>query len=94
MPQLRNPGPWSFGVFVAAASLVAFLYWRGAPEAGKLAGTLIGLLVATFGARSALGAPPKEEDETPTRAPMVSWPEQEPETRPDRPKSNAKGGDA
>lgn len=53
-PSLRNPGPWTFAIFACACLLVGFLFWRGAPDAAKLAGSLVGILVATFGAKSAL----------------------------------------
>ena len=53
-PSLRNPGPWAFAIFAAACLLVGFLFWRGAPEAVKLAGALVGILVSAFGAKSAL----------------------------------------
>ena len=62
-PSLRNPGPWAFAIFAVACLLVGFLFWRGAPEAVKLAGSLVGILVATFGAKSALGVKlPKNRD--------------------------------
>lgn len=54
-PSLRNPGPWTFAIFAAACVLVGTLYVLKAPEAAKLAAELVGLVVATFGAKSALG---------------------------------------
>lgn len=55
MIYLRSPGPWSFGIFAVCAILVGVLYWLGAPDAGQLAAALIGLVVTSFGAKSALG---------------------------------------
>lgn len=92
MPMLRNPGPWSFAIFACACLLVGFLFWRGAPDAVKLAGSLVSVLVAAFGARSALGTKPSPDDEDtkpdvtkPARKPMGTWPEFPP---------SDKGGDA
>lgn len=79
MPKLRNPGPWSFAIFACGCLLVAFLYWRGAPDAVKLAGALIAVLVSTFGAKSALGAAgpriPTGDTGDHARPPMHTWPE-------------------
>lgn len=55
MIYLRNPGPWTFGIFAVSVVLVVALYALGAPDASKLAAQLIGLVVAAFGAKSALG---------------------------------------
>jgi hypothetical protein len=67
--QLRNPGRYSFLIFLAACALVAFLHWRGAEESTKLAGQLVALVVASFGARSALATTPRN-----TRKKQDTWP--------------------
>jgi hypothetical protein len=71
IPKLRNPGPWSFGIFAVSAALVAFLHWRGVPDAVKLAGQLVTLAVAAFGAKSALAA--REGQVPPARPPLETW---------------------
>lgn len=76
MPKLRNPGPWSFAIFALAAALVAFLNYRGVPDSVKLAGQLITLAVAAFGARSALArpdAPTPPGTSASSRPPMPTW---------------------
>lgn len=80
MPTIRNPGPWSFAIFACAALLVAFLYWRGAPDAVQLAGSLIAVVVSTFGAKSALASRSSSSSSTGNtgehaRPPMHTWPE-------------------
>lgn len=57
--KLRNPGPWSFGVFAAACALVSVMFAVKAPEAGKVAGSLIALL-GVWLAKSAIRTPPKD----------------------------------
>lgn len=79
LPKLRNPGPWSFGIFLVACLLVCFLHWRGVPEAVKLAGQLVTLAVAAFGAKSALAkrepAEPPAGSSSPSRPPLETWPD-------------------
>lgn len=105
MPKLRNPGPWTFAIFACASLLVAFLYWRGAPDAVKLAGSLIAVVVSTFGAKSALGArAPRGGADTGShsRPPMHTWPEfrtpppreVDAEWTPDPPPTTKRGGGA
>lgn len=83
-PSLRNPGPWTFAIFASACLLVGFLFWRGAPDAAKLAGSLVGILVATFGAKSALASKPAADRDASkaiaevsklARPPMPTWPD-------------------
>lgn len=84
MPKLRNPGLYSFLIFLAACVLVGFLYWLKAPEAGKLAGQLVALAVVAFGAKSALESKGSAivtrdfEAHERVRAKMPTWPEVKP----------------
>jgi hypothetical protein len=52
--RLRNPGLYSFLIFLAASGLVVALYVLGSPDAVKLATELVGIAVAAFGAKSAI----------------------------------------
>jgi hypothetical protein len=77
LPRLRNPGPWSFAIFACASLLVGFLFWRGAPDAAKLAGSLVAVVVATFGARSAVERRPSRDSSppSPVRQVLESFPD-------------------
>ncbi len=53
--KLRNPGGWSFAIFGGACAVAIAAFAFKAPEAGKIATTLIGLVGVWF-ARSAVTA--------------------------------------
>lgn len=59
LPTLRNPGLYSFLIFLAACAMVIALYELGAPDALKLGGELVMLVITGFGAKSALASSPK-----------------------------------
>lgn len=79
-PKLRNPGPWTFAIFLAACALVALLHHWHVPEAAKMAGELVAAAVLAFGTKSALGTA-RAQDESPVRSAireaMKTWPDHE-----------------
>jgi hypothetical protein len=53
--KFQNPGPWSFGVFAAAAAVVIAMFAFKVPDAGRAAIALVSLVGVWF-SKSALAS--------------------------------------
>lgn len=87
--QIRNPGPYSFGLFLASAALVVYFTRTGIPipEALKYAGEILALAAATFAGKSAVvvnvqrrktDPPPKGDGDATKNPNLRTWPDVDP----------------
>ncbi len=85
MPKLRNPGLYSFLILALACLMVVALYFAGSPDAMKLGGALVGLVITAFTAKSAIeqrGRKVKETHITIGASPVTSVAREKPQTWP------------